>query len=375
MRSLLSPPGRGCLLLILILFVCAAGCVGEEEKKIAEAGALVESAAAHYEILNTTDDFDAISLGNVRAEMAAAKTDLDEALVILDTVSYDRLSPDGKKQLDTLRTLCQVEAEFAGMIRDEGCDLLEHSQNAMFEKGNVSGLESFDRAREDLVRMKEKSLVLETKMARIDLESLPPDWQEDVTGMKADVGDFTTILGDTITLVDQLEKMSCLIDSSYARFEVLETVGEAGQYSTGTIRAEMAAAETDLREALRILETIPYDRLPPEGKEQFDAIKTVCEVNADFCAMMRNEGCDCLDHCQKATLAPDEASAIAQFRLAKKDLAGMKERLTAIEAKMATIDIESLPSPSRGDLVGMKVYIEEYGKSVNDAIDLLDQVC
>ncbi|MDD4255499.1 MAG: hypothetical protein PHP59_09015 [Methanofollis sp.] len=295
--------------------------------------------------------------------------------MILDTVSYDRLSPDEKKHLDALKTLCQVDAEFAGMMRDEGCDLLKYGQDLMFGKGNVSGFESFDQIRDNLIRMKEKSRALETKMVRIDIESLPPGWQEDVAGMKAGIGDFTTMLGEMITLADQTEKVCALLDSAAAHFEVLDTGGGTEYYSVGVIRAEMAAAETDLSGALSILETIPCDRLPPDGKEQFDTLKTLCEVDADFCGMMRNEGCDYLDHCQKATLAHDEKSGITQLKLAREDLVRMKEKLPAMEAKMATIDIESMSTASRGDLVSMKVYIEEFGKSVDDAIDLLDQVC
>lgn len=375
MRPTLSLPDIGCLLFLIFLFVCAAGCISEEEKKIAEAGALFESAAAHYEILNTTEDFETLSRGNVRAEMAAAKMDLDEAIVILDTVSYDHLSPDDKKQFDALKTLCLVEAEFAGMMRDEGCDLLDHCQDAIFGKDNASGLESFDQVRGNLVRMKEKSLVLETKMSRIDTRSLPPDLQEHVAGMKTDVEDFITILGDMLTLIDQTEKASALIESASARFEVLGTGGETGYYSARIVRAEMAAAETDLREALRILETVPFDRLPPDEKKRFDTLKIVCEVDIDFCGMIRNEGGDYLDHCQKAALAPNEASAVAQFRLAKKDLVKMKEKLPAMEAKMGTIDLEDISPASRGDIVSMKVSIEEYGKSIDDAIALLDRVC
>jgi len=106
----------------------------------------LESAAAHYEVLNTTEDFDAVSLGNVRAEMAAAKADLDEALRILDTVSYDRLSPDGKKQLNALKTLCEVDGEFAAMMCDEGCDLLKNSQDMMFERGMSQRLHHWTRS-------------------------------------------------------------------------------------------------------------------------------------------------------------------------------------------------------------------------------------
>gem|GEM_PF-4372862 len=53
----------------------------------------------------------------------------------------------------------------------------------------------------------------------------------------------------------------------------------------------------------------------------------------------------------------------------------MKEKSLGLETKMSRMDLESLPPVNKGDLVGMRTSIIELGRSIDDAIDLLDEVC
>jgi len=56
-------------------------------------------------------------------------------------------------------------------------------------------------------------------------------------------------------------------------------------------------------------------------------------------------------------------------------LVRMKEKSLGLETKMSRMDLESLPPVNKGDLVGMRTSIIELGRSIDDAIDLLDEVC
>lgn len=170
-----------------------------------------------------------------------------------------------------------------------------------------------------------------------------------------------------------MNEVTSLVESAYGHLEVLNTTDDFETLYVGSIRAEMAAAEVDLTEALTVLELISYDYLSSEEREGMDAVKVMCQIDIDVCEMIASDFCDFIDHCQKISFATDDEAAIEHFREAKAALVRMKEKTAVMKAKVDTVEVDHLPSEMKGDFVGMKTYIHEFEKSLEEWIAMMDQ--
>ncbi|QYZ79584.1 hypothetical protein E2N92_09145 [Methanofollis formosanus] len=171
-----------------------------------------------------------------------------------------------------------------------------------------------------------------------------------------------------------MTEATALLESACAHLEILNTTQDFDSVYVGSIRAEMAAAEVDLTEALTILESISYEYLSLEEREGMDALKVICQVDIDLCEMVRGDFCDFVDHCQKASLATDGGAAIDHLREAKTALVRMKDKISLMRTKIDAIDVDALPSDIKGDFVGVKIFIQEFDKSLEEWIAMMDQV-
>ncbi|MBP2146375.1 hypothetical protein J2129_001829 [Methanofollis sp. W23] len=134
----------------------------------------------------------------------------------------------------------------------------------------------------------------------------------------------------------------------------------------------MAAAEVDFTEALTVLESISYDYLSSEDRKGMDAVKVMCQIDIDICEMMASDFCDFIDHSQKISFAVDEEEAVGHFRESRAALVRMKEKTAVMKTKIDAVEVDHLPAEIKGDFVGMKTYVHEFEKSLEEWIAMMD---
>lgn len=208
MRSHLFISGLCCIFLLIL--GCTAGCVYEEEEKMNQVTSLVESAYDHLEVLNTTDDFETLYVGSIRAEMAAAEVDFTEALTVLESISYDYLSSEEREGMDAVKVMCQIDIDICEMMASDFCDFIDHSQKVSLAMDEEEAVDHFREARAALVRMKEKTAVMKTKIDTVEVDHLPSEIKGDFVGMKTYIHEFEKSLEEWIAVMDEALSISGL---------------------------------------------------------------------------------------------------------------------------------------------------------------------
>jgi hypothetical protein len=172
--------------LFLVCISLTAGCIntyGKEFKKVED---LVQSATTRLEVLKGIDPKNpsTINVVAIRSAAAGSKTDLTEALRILE----EDIPPDamiaGRKNLDALKIMIQVYMDYCDMIGGPMADALEHSVEMSKLTDPTAVRAKANEVLGNFMDMKQRLASMNQKLASIDVDELQPEMKGTVVQLK-----------------------------------------------------------------------------------------------------------------------------------------------------------------------------------------------
>jgi hypothetical protein len=188
--TIMTSPGsrRLCLFILIVLCISlTAGCINTYDREFKKVTDLVQSATVRLEVLKGIDPKNpsAINVAAIRSSTAGAKADLNEALRILEQDIPPDAMVAGRKNLDALKTMIRVYAEYCDMIGGPMADALEHSLEipkltdpAAVRTKAMEVLGNFQDMKLRLAHMNQE-------LATIDVSGLQPEIRGTVVQLKA----------------------------------------------------------------------------------------------------------------------------------------------------------------------------------------------
>jgi hypothetical protein len=181
-----QPVGTCFMLSIILTIAISAGCIDTHEQEFKRVGDLMESASARFEVLEDLDPSnptmsDVIA---IKASAAAAKSDMTEALRILE----EDIPPDatiaGKSNLDAAKTVIRVYITYCELMEGPMADALEHSIGIQNVEGRAELRTRSGAILADYQNMKSKLTDMNRQLANIDTGNLQPEMKGTVIQLK-----------------------------------------------------------------------------------------------------------------------------------------------------------------------------------------------
>jgi hypothetical protein len=173
--------------LSLLCFCLTAGCLNTYDKEFKKVDGLVQSATARLDVLKGIDPAkpSTINVMAVRSSAAAAKTDLTEALRVLEQDIPPDAMVAGQVNLDATKTMIRVYIEYCDMIGGPMADALEHSVEITNLKDPVAARAGANVILADYQEMKAKLVHMNQMLATIDVNVLSPEVKGTVVQLTA----------------------------------------------------------------------------------------------------------------------------------------------------------------------------------------------
>jgi hypothetical protein len=178
---------------LLVSLCILPGCLSPYTGEIDQATYFIESANNRMVILDT-HDFLTIYVGEIRANMSAAKSDLTEAKKILEKIPYTELNSQDQEDYKILMPLIEIDIELVDIIGGPFADFIEDGQTIANSEDPTIVSNAGVRFKQDLVIVSSRFSQLKPKIDALDESKISPEMKGDVIYLKSMISSVTTDL-------------------------------------------------------------------------------------------------------------------------------------------------------------------------------------
>jgi len=182
---------RNLLFISLLISLCIIpGCLSPYSQEINQAAALIDSAYNRLAVLNA-DDFSTIYVGEIRANMSAAKSDLTEAKRILERIPPHELSSQDQEDYAILMPIIDIDIEFVDIIGGPFADFIEDAQTIINSDDPATVSNAGVKFKQDLSLLTARFAQIKPKIDALDESKISPERKGDVIYLKSMISSVT----------------------------------------------------------------------------------------------------------------------------------------------------------------------------------------
>jgi outer membrane murein-binding lipoprotein Lpp len=191
----------------LLILVCSfSGCISQHTSEINQATSYVQSANSRLAFLSSVD-YKTVWVGNIKANASAAKSDLTEALKILNNIPLSDLKSQDQANLQGLKVMVNVDIELCDLWQGSLSDFIENSQTYAQTKDPGIATNSMNIIKVSLSNMKSSVGHMVDEMNSVNENDLSPELRPEFISLKS----MTQSLQETISKSSNILENTCTV--------------------------------------------------------------------------------------------------------------------------------------------------------------------
>jgi hypothetical protein len=177
-----------CFILLGVLMMCmlTPGCTSSHATEVNQANSYMKSAESRF-VFSPDANLQTISVGILRANSTAAKTDLLEAKKILQGIPTDELSAQDQQDFRILVPIIDINIQMTEIMGGPFADFIEDSQTLVQSRDQAVVYMSAMKLKQDTLKVRQGFAELKTSVDAIDEKSISPRYREDFARLKTEV--------------------------------------------------------------------------------------------------------------------------------------------------------------------------------------------